>query len=118
MRRALLSAAVAWALVIGFGAVAHAKAAKYTGCLAKGDEANEFKLTNVNGGSDEYELVGGKGLKDHVGHKVEVTGTKISARAAEKAEHEKGEKGEKGENESSHGHLRVKSMKHIAATCP
>jgi ABC-type sugar transport system substrate-binding protein len=114
MKRALLSAVVAAALVIAFGAVAHAKSAKYTGCLAKGDEANEFKLTNVDGGSDEYELVGGgKDMKNHVGHKIEVTGVKMSSKSAEKAEH-----AEKGESESSHKHLRVKAMRHIAETCP
>jgi hypothetical protein len=86
----------------------------YTGCLAAGDEAGEFKLTHVNGGSDEYELVGGKDLKGHVGHKVEVEGSLVSAKGAEHAEGEE----EKGENEAAHQHLRVSSMKHIAATCP
>ena len=85
----------------------------YTGCLAAGDEAGEFKLTHVNGGSDEYELLGGKDLKDHVGHKVEVKGSLVSAEAAEHAEEE-----ETGESEAGHQHLRVSSMKHIAATCP
>jgi hypothetical protein len=98
-------------LVVGSGALAHAKSKSYTGCLAAGDEAGEFKLTNVNGGSDEYELVGGKGLKDHVGHKVEIQGTKVATKAAH------GAKGEKA-GEAQHQHLRVKSMRHVAATCP
>jgi hypothetical protein len=85
----------------------------YTGCLAASDEAGEFKLTHVNGGSDEYELLGGKDLKGHVGHKVEVKGSLVSAEEAKKAE-----KAEKGESEGGHPHLRVTSMKHIAATCP
>jgi hypothetical protein len=86
----------------------------YTGCLAAGDEAGEFKLTHVNGGADEYELLGGKDLKGHVGHKVEIKGSLVPAQAAEHAE--EGE--EEGENEAAHRHLRVSSMKHIAATCP
>ena len=89
----------------------------YTGCLAKGDAPNEFKLTNVNGGSEEYELVGGKDLKDHVGHKVEVKGEKVSSKQAEKVEKASGA-AEKGESEAGHEHIRVSSMRHVAATCP
>jgi len=121
----LLAIGVATALVLATGVWAAEKSAssgehksaagKYTGCLQKGDEPNEFKLTNVEGGSEEYELIGGKGLKDHVGHKVEVTGKKVSAKQAEKAEKASG-KEEKGE--AGHEHIRVKSMRHIAATCP
>jgi hypothetical protein len=89
----------------------------YTGCLAKGDGPNEFKLTNVNGGSEEYELIGGKDLKDHVGHKVEVKGKEVAAKQAAKAEKASGA-AEKGESEVGHEHIRVSSMRHIAATCP
>ena len=76
----------------------------YTGCLAAGDSDKEFKLTHVNGGEEEYELVGGKDLKNHIGHKVEVNGKLMPA------------KGEK--TEPAHQHLRVASMKHVDATCP
>jgi hypothetical protein len=76
----------------------------YTGCLAAGDSEKEFKLTHVNGGEKEYELDGGKDLKNHVGHKVEVHGKLMPAKD-EKAE-------------SAHEHLEVASMKHIDAKCP
>ena len=116
MRNTCFAIALAVMLLL-LGSNAHAKGKKaggtYTGCLAAGDETGEFKLTNVNGGSDEYELIGGKGLKDHVGHKVEIKGSAVSASAAKHAE-----KSEKGENEAAHKHLRVSSMKHVAATCP
>jgi len=113
MRHMGFAIAVAVMLLLGSTAHAKGKGRTYTGCLAAGDEAGEFKLTNVNGGSDEYELIGGKGLKDHVGHKVEIKGSAMSASAAKHAE-----KSEKSENEAGHKHLRVQSMKHIAATCP
>jgi hypothetical protein len=107
---------VAAALLLSGGATpAHAKGASdsYTGCLAKGDEAGTFKLTNVGDAKDEYELIGGgKDLAAHVGHKVEVKGTLVSAKTAAKAE------GEKTESEAGHKHLRVTSMSHVAATCP
>jgi ABC-type glycerol-3-phosphate transport system substrate-binding protein len=92
-------------------------AGTYTGCLAKGDGPNEFKLTNVNGGNEEYELIGGKDLKDHIGHKVEVKGKEVSAKQAAKAEKASGA-AEKGESEAAHEHIRVSSMRHIAETCP
>ena len=67
----------------------HGAAKSLTGCLEKGDEANTFKLTHVTGGGD-WELVGAPAalkMSEHVGHKVEVSGTSVSAAAAEKAEY-------------------------------
>ena len=115
----LMVATGAWAGAdTGSASTAHkSSAGTYTGCLAKGDGPNEFKLTNVNGGTEEYELIGGKDLKDHVGHKVEVKGKEVSAKQAAKAEAASGT-AEKGVSEAGHEHIRVSSMKHIAATCP
>ena len=119
MSSKLLAIVIGAAIIVAAGAWTGAHAAgakgsagKYTGCLAKGDGSNEFKLTNVDGGSGEYELIGGKDLKDHVGHKIEVTGKTLSAKHAAKAEKSE------AKEESSHQHLRVSSMRHIAATCP
>lgn len=109
-----ITAAVALVLAVTSNGYAGGKDEKYTGCLAQGDSAKEFKLTNVNGGTDEYELVGGKGLEGHVGHKVEITGKPVAAKSAAKAEGEKAE----SDAESTHQHLRVVSMKHVAETCP
>ena len=121
MKRLLLAIGTSAALLLAVEIAAYAAgtkaAGKYTGCLKQGDGPNEFMLTNVNGGTDAYELVGGKGLKDHVGHKVEITGKPITAKSASKAEKEPSS-GEKSETESGHQHLRVTSMRHIAETCP
>ena len=88
-----------------------------TGCLQKGDEANTYKLTDVEGsGPKTVEIVGmakGVDLAAHVGHKVTITGRAVSARSAAKAEGEKGTKEEKGEH-----HMRVSAVKMISATCP
>lgn len=92
-------------------AMAGKSATKFTGCLVQGEKAGEFKLTHVNGGTEEYDLVGGEGLKEHVGHKVDITGEMVSARQA------KMEK-EGAAEEAGHDHLKVESMKHVAATCP
>ena len=51
-----------------------AKTTTITGCLQKGDEANEFAITAEDG--KKYELTSRQvALKDHVGHKVAVTGS-------------------------------------------
>jgi hypothetical protein len=115
----------------GFAAAAATKSAhpagglSLTGCLQKGDEPNTYLLTNVTGAAaDRWELVGAPAslkMDDHVGHKVEVHGSAVSAATAEKLEHDKGAKkeakAEKAKEKGEH-HLRVRSFKHIAPTCP
>jgi len=101
-----------------------------TGCLEKGDNANTFKLTHIAEGAGmatktaeamkpDWELIGAPAslkLSEHVGHKVTVTGMKVGAEAAEKMEGEKGTAAKAGE--AMERHLKVTSMKHVAATCP
>jgi hypothetical protein len=94
------------------------KVVTLTGCLDKGDEANEFVLKEATDDAGEkageVELLGTKGKKlgAHVGHKVEVKGSMVSGREAAKTE------GESAKEEKGHAHLRMTAMKHIAATCP
>ena len=84
-----------------------------TGCLQKGDEANEFSITGEDGKS--YDLTSSSvELSKHVGHKVTVTGTF-------KAESYAKEKGEKGANEKKEapeaGDIRVTSLKMVSDSC-
>jgi hypothetical protein len=104
-----------------------------TGCLQKGTEADTFMLTNVTGGpaadNKDWELVGAPAalkMADHVGHKISVTGSVMGAGAGMKMEHKtttttssdtKVETTKMSE-EHMERHLTVRSMKHIAATCP
>ena len=96
------------------------KPVKVTGCLQKGDEENEFVITNKAG--KKYEITSKSvALAEHVGHKVTVKGTMVAEEKGEKeAKEEKGEKGEKEaaeakENES--GHLQVTSLKMLSPKC-
>ena len=88
-----------------------------TGCLQKGDDANTFKLTNVEGtGPKTVEIVAmasGVDLAPHVGHKVTITGTAVRAKAAAKAEGTKDVKKEQGEH-----HMRASAVKMVSTTCP
>ena len=125
-------------LILMAGAVLASAATKHstagitlTGCLQKGDEPNTFLLTNATGTgaaatADRWELVGAPAslkMADHVGHKVEVHGSAVSEATSEKLEHEKGAKKEKETaaekaKEKGEHHLHVRSLKHIAPTCP
>ena len=114
--------AVALLFIVAFAARPDAKAAKkgthaMTGCLQKG-EGNMFTLTNVEGnGPKTVEIVGAApaaNLAAHVGHRIEITGTGVSPKTAAKAEgNKKNMKEEAGEH-----HMRVQSVKMIAAKCP
>src|SRR5882724_2372686 len=51
-----------------------ASAVTVTGCLAQGDQANEYSIKDNTGKT--YGLMGGKvNLKAHLGHQVTITGT-------------------------------------------
>ena len=115
MRGAAFSTMVMSGLV-GLAWVVSANAAPVTvtGCLEKGHEKGEFQLSHATGGdAQQYELVAGKGvdLNAHLGHKVEITGEKAS-----EADEKSG--GKKEAKETPHEHLKVSSLRHIAATCP
>jgi len=87
-----------------------------TGCLQKGDEADEFSVTAEDGKT--YGLRSSAvDLSKHLGHKVSVTGTL----KAESYEKEKGEKEERERNEkkgaTEAGDIRVTSLKMVSDSC-
>ncbi len=87
-----------------------AAAKTVTGCLQKGDEADEFSLTGDDG--NRYDLRSSNvKLGDHVGHKVTVTGTF----KAEGYEKDKDEAKESGKKEA--GDIQVKSLKMVSSSC-
>jgi hypothetical protein len=119
MRTGLSTIVVSGSLCLLFSGLAHAATVTATGCLAKGHEKGEFQLTHATGGvADLYELVPDKGvdLNAHVGHKVEITG-EAAAEMSEKP-NEKSAKADEKQKEAPHRHLKVKSLRHIAASCP
>jgi hypothetical protein len=70
------------ACVLGFGDHAQAQGApaehSMTGCLATGDDAGTFKLTNLEKGPKEVVIAETTAnLTPHLGHKVEITGVAV-----------------------------------------
>jgi len=103
-------------LLLSASAAASQKKAKkpgisVTGCVQKGADAGTYMLSS---GGKSYELIGapaGVKLADHVGHKVTVTGTSVKPEKAAKIEAKTGTKDEPG------NHLKVRSLKMVAASC-
>jgi len=94
------------AFVIGFGPLAEAQAQAQapaehamTGCLRAGAEAGKFRLTDLAQGPMTVEIAETTAnLAPHVGHKIEITGTRIA---------------------EAPGHtMKVTAMKMVAAACP
>ena len=85
---------------------AKAKKVTVTGCLQKSDDPNEFSIT---GDGKTYDVLAAAkvALKDHVGHKVTITGTDVTKTMTEAEK-----------NESVAGHLQVTSLKMVSTTCP
>ncbi len=98
---------------------------KITGCLQAGSEPNTYVLNNANmsrsrssrtpsemaRAETSYKLIpeDSVDLKDHVGHKVEVTGTLENQESS--MEHSSPSANETPE-------LKVSSIRHISPTCP
>src|SRR5258708_38208119 len=73
-----LSAALLWAAPAGAqDKKAEGSTVNVTGCLAQGDEKNEYSIKDADGKT--YGLKAGSelNLKAHLGHKVTITGTPI-----------------------------------------
>lgn len=71
-----------------------AKNVAVTGCLQKGDDPNEFHITD-NGKPYDLMSTSSVALQDHLGHKVTVTSSVSVA-----------------------GHLQVTKLKMVSKTCP
>jgi len=78
-----------------------------TGCLQKGDEPNEYTISGKDNVAYDLEGTASLSLKDHVGHKVTVTGASVTKM---KSEEEK--------KEPVRGHLQVTHLVMVSTTCP
>jgi hypothetical protein len=89
-----------------------------TGCLAKGDSANEFNLKTNDGST--WELKSDQvALASHVGHTVSVTGVVSNAKMhnlKEDAKDAAKDTGMKKEN-TEHGHMTVTDVQMVSSSC-
>jgi hypothetical protein len=89
------------------------KVRKITGCLSKGESANEYELTADNGSTWEVKS-DAVNLSPHVGQTVTVTGT-VNNAAAHGAKEKAKEKTMHNPNE--HGHLTATNVKTVSESC-
>jgi ABC-type sugar transport system substrate-binding protein len=96
----------------------HKKTRTLTGCLQKGDDANEYKLTTAKGGTWEIKSDTVK-LGDHVSHTVTITGVVSNATLHGVKEDAKAEAKEHGVDKDSteHGHMAVTHLKMVSDSC-
>ncbi len=96
----------------------HKKTRTLTGCLQKGDDANEYNLTTKGGATWEIKSDSVK-LDDHVGHTVAVTGVVSHHKAHAMKEDVKAEMKEHGMDKDAkeHGHMTVTALKMVSDTC-
>jgi hypothetical protein len=96
----------------------HKKTRTLTGCLQKGEDANEYNFTAKDGGTWEIKSDSVK-LDDHVGHTVTITGVVSNAKAHAMKEDTKEEMKEHGmdKNATEHGHITVTDLTMVSDTC-
>jgi hypothetical protein len=97
----------------------HHKTRTLTGCLQKGEGANEYNLAAKDGGTWEINSDSVK-LDEHVGHTVKITGVVPNAMAHGMKEDTKEEMKEHGmdKHATEHGHLTVTDLTMVSDTCP
>jgi hypothetical protein len=91
-----------------------------TGCLTKGDSADEFVLTGSDGSS--WEVRGSKSgvnLASHVGHTISATGVVSNAMAHNMKEDTKDAAHDTGmkNNNTEHGHLKITDVQMVSESC-
>jgi hypothetical protein len=96
----------------------HKKERTLTGCLQKGDETNEYRLTTAKGSTWEIRSDSLK-LGDHVGHTVTITGVVSNAKMHAMKEDAKAEAKEHGMDKDSteHGHMAVTNLSMVSDSC-
>jgi hypothetical protein len=96
----------------------HKKTRTLTGCLQKGEEASEYKLTAPDGGTWEIKSDSVK-LDEHVGHTVTVTGVVSHHKEHAMKEDAKAEMKEHGMDKDAkeHGHLTVTGLTMVSDNC-
>lgn len=93
-----------------------------TGCLAKGSEPNTYMLNSIEGGGPTHvELINVPAslkLDPHVGHKVAITGTTVSTKAAARAETgTRKPTGAQKKEEAGEHHMAPTALKMVSTSC-
>jgi hypothetical protein len=109
----------AWTLAQDTDTKSKGEVRSITGCLSKGDNANEFLLTANDGSTWEVHANNAVDLASHVGHTVEAKGVVTNAKMHDMKEDAKDAAKDSGmkKNSTEHGHLKVTDVRMIGESC-
>lgn len=90
-----------------------------TGCLSKGDSADEFLFTADDGSTWELHNSSAVNLTPHVGHEVRITGAVSNAKMHNLKEDAKDAAKDSGmkKSDTEHGHLKPTDVQMVGDTC-
>ncbi len=96
----------------------HKKTRTLTGCLQKGEDANEYNFTAKGGGTWEIKS-DSVNLDEHAGHTVKITGVVSNATAHGMKEDAKAEmkQHDMDKHATEHGHMTVTDLTMVSHTC-
>lgn len=95
----------------------HKKTRTLTGCLQKGEDANEYNFIAKGGGTWELKS-DSVNLGEHLGHTVKITGVVANATVHGMKEDTKEEMKEHGMDTHESGHMTVTHLTMVGDTCP
>ena len=106
-------------LIAPAGAKSKQSVRSITGCLSKGDTADEFLLTGKNHSTWEMHSNSAVDLASHVGHEVKITGAVSHPKMHNMKEDAKDTASDAGvkEKRSEHGHLEPTKVDMVSDTC-
>ena len=109
----------AWALAQDTDAKSKGEVRSITGCLTRGDSANEYLLTGNDGSTWEVHANNSVDLARHVGHSVEAKGVVSNAKMHNMKEDAKDAAKDSGMKKSNteHGHLEVTDVRMVGESC-
>jgi hypothetical protein len=109
----------AWAIAQDTDTKSKGEVRSITGCLSKGDNANEFLLTGKDGSTWEVHANNSVDLASHVGHTIEAKGVVSHTKMHNMKEDAKDAAKDTGmkKNSTEHGHLKVTDVRMIGESC-
>ena len=109
----------AWVLAQDTDTKSKSDVRSITGCLTKGDSANEYLLTGNDGSTWEVHANNSVDLASHVGHTVEAKGVVSNSKMHNMKEDAKDAAKDSGmkKSDTEHGHLTVTHVRTIGESC-
>jgi hypothetical protein len=109
----------AWALAQDADTKSKSAVRSITGCLTKGDSANEYLLTGSDGSTWEIHANNSVDLASHVGHTIKAKGVVSHTKMHNMKEDAKDAAQDTGVKKSNteHGHLEVTDVHMVGESC-